>query len=202
MGAEQKKEKNGLLNRGVLAMVVTHALVHAAGNMRSTLMPFIKDDFNLDNYQVGIISAIPPLAQAIFSIPAGWISDRSGAKNLVAFSVGLAAAGALIAGFSYNPWMFVVAAALMTLTMTFYHPPAHSYTARLSKPEDRAKSMGLLNAGGTFGISIGPFSIYLLVRFFGLQWRQMYQFWVIPIILGIVLILMTKTDPVGSPDSA
>jgi len=197
MGAVEKKEKNGLLNRGVLAMVVTHALVHAAGNMRGTLMPFIKDDFDLNNYQVGIISAIPPLAQAIFSIPAGWISDRSGAKNLVAFSVGLAAAGALVAGFSYNPWMFVVAAALMTLTMTFYHPPAHSYTARLSKPEDRAKSMGLLNAGGTFGISIGPFSIYLLMTFFGLQWRQMYQFWVIPIILGIVLIMMTKTDPEG-----
>ena len=200
MGAEQKqgdKKNNGILNKGVLAMVVTHALVHAAGNMRGTLMPYIKKDFNLDNYQVGVISAIPPLAQAIFSIPAGWISDRSGAKNLVAFSVGLAAAGALVAGFSYNPWMFVVAAALMALTMTFYHPPAHSYTARLSRPKDRAKSMGLLNAGGTFGISIGPFSIYLLMKFFGLQWRQMYQFWVIPIVLGIVLIMMTKTDPEG-----
>ncbi|MBT4320266.1 MFS transporter [Candidatus Bathyarchaeota archaeon] len=182
---------------GVVAMVVTHALVHAAGNMRTTLIPFIKEDFELNNYQVGIISAIPPLAQAIFSIPAGWISDRSGAKNLVAFSVGLAALGALVAGFSYSPWMFVVSAALMTLTGTFYHPPAHSYTARLSKPKDRAKSMGLLNAGGTFGISIGPFSIYLLMTFFGLQWRQMYQFWVIPIILGIVLIMMTKTDPEG-----
>lgn len=182
---------------GVVAMVVTHALVHAAGNMRSTLIPFIKEDFELNNYQIGVISAVPPLAQAIFSIPAGWISDRSGAKNLVAFSVGLAALGAFIAGFSYSPWMFVVSAALMTLTGTFYHPPAHSYTARLSKPKDRAKSMGLLNAGGTFGIAIGPFSIYLLMTFFGLQWRQMYQFWVIPIALGILLILMTKTDPEG-----
>ena len=200
MGAEQKqdnKKSNGILNMGVVAMVVTHALVHAAGNMRSTLIPFIKEDFELNNYQIGVISAVPPLAQAIFSIPAGWISDRSGAKNLVAFSVGLAALGAFIAGFSYSPWMFVVSAALMTLTGTFYHPPAHSYTARLSKPKDRAKSMGLLNAGGTFGIAIGPFSIYLLMTFFGLQWRQMYQFWVIPIALGILLILMTKTDPEG-----
>lgn len=200
MGAEQKKDDNNgkyVLNMGVVAMVVSHALVHAAGNMRSTLIPYIKEDFDLNNYQVGIISAIPPLAQAIFSIPAGWISDRSGAKNLVAFSVGLAAAGSLIAGFSYNPWMFVVSAALMTLTMTFYHPPAHSYTARLAKPKDRAKAMGLLNAGGTFGISIGPFSIYLLMTFFGLAWRQMYQFWVVPIVLGIIMVLMTKTDPAG-----
>ncbi len=182
-------------------MVVTHALIHAAGNMRGTLTPFIKDDFNLNNYQIGLISAIPPLAQAIFSIPAGWLSDRSGAKNLVAFSVGLAALGSLIAGFSYNPWMFVVSAALMTLTSTFYHPPAHSYTARLAKPKDRAKSMGLLNAGGTFGIAIGPFSIYLLMTFFGLQWRQMYQFWVIPIVLGVLFILMTKTDPEGETNN-
>lgn len=182
---------------GVVAMVVTHTLVHAAGSMRGTLIPDIKEDFDLNNYQIGIISAIPPLAQALFSIPAGWISDRSGAKKLIAFSVGLATLGALVAGFSYNPWMFVIAAALMTLTSTFYHPPAHSYTARLSKPKDRAKSMGLLNAGGTFGFAIGPFSIYLLTKYFGFQWRQMYQFWIIPIALGIVLIMMTKTDPEG-----
>ncbi len=201
MGEQQKKEKeqndSGLINLGIIAMVVTHALVHAAGNMRTTLNPILKEDFDLSNLQIGIISAVPPLAQAIFSIPAGWISDRSGAKKMVTFSVVLAALGALIAGFSYNPWMFVVSAALMTLTSTFYHPPAHSYTARVSKPKDRAKAMGLLNAGGTFGIAIGPLSISILMGGLGFQWRQLYLFWVIPIVLGIIMIIFTKTDPAG-----
>ena len=190
------KEKKPILNMGILAMVVTHALVHAAGNMQSTIYPDIKRDFQLNNFQIGVISAVPPLSQAIFSIPAGWISDRFGSKKIIALSMGMAALGALIAGFSISPWMFVVAAVLFTLTSTFYHPPAHSYTARTSTIRERAKTMGFLNAGGTFGVSLGPLSVSILLSL-GLVWKQVYQFWVIPIILGIIFLLSVKTDPKG-----
>ena len=196
MEPKQAEKKPPLLNMGVLAMVVTHALIHAAGNMRSTIYPEIKADFQLSNYQIGIISAVPPLSQAIFSIPAGWISDHQGSKKVIAISLGMAAIGAAIAGFSVNPWMFVVSAVFLTLTSTFYHPPAHSYSARVASPEDRSKAMGFLNAGGTFGISLGPLSVSVLLSL-GFAWRQVYQFWIIPIILGIVFLLMIKTDPRG-----
>jgi len=189
-------DKPPIFNIGIMAMVITHALIHAAGNMRSTIYPEIKADFQLSNYQIGIISAVPPLSQAIFSIPAGWISDRQGSKKVIAISLGMAAIGAAIAGFSVNPWMFVVSAVFLTLTSTFYHPPAHSYSARVASPEDRSKAMGFLNAGGTFGISLGPLSVSILLSL-GFAWRQVYQFWVVPIILGIVFMLMVKTDPRG-----
>ena len=190
------KEKKPILDMGILAMVVTHALVHAAGNMQSTIYPDIKREFQLNNFQIGVISAVPPLSQAIFSIPTGWISDRFGSKKIIALSMGMAALGAVIAGFSISPWMFVVAAVLFTLTSTFYHPPAHSYTARTSTIRERAKTMGFLNAGGTFGVSLGPLSVSILLSL-GLVWKQVYQFWVIPIILGIIFLLSVKTDPKG-----
>lgn len=191
---EKTVEKSPLMNMGIMAMVITHALVHAAGGMRSTIMPEIKEDFLLNNFQIGVISAVPPLSQAIFSIPAGWISDRFGAKKVIAGSILMAAIGALIAGFSITPWMYVVSAVLLTLTSTFYHPPAHSYSARSASPDDRSKAMGFLNAGGTFGIAIGPLSVSVLIGL-GLAWRQTYQFWVIPIVLGLVLLYLVKTDP-------
>jgi len=193
---ETSKEKKPLFNMGIMAMVVTHALVHAAGNMQSTIYPDIKKDFQLNNFQIGVISAVPPLSQAIFSIPAGWISDRFGSKKIIAISMGMAAVGALIAGFSVSPWMYIVAAVLFTLTSTFYHPPAHSYSARTSTLKDRAKAMGFLNAGGTFGVSLGPLSVSILLSL-GLVWRQVYQFWVIPILLGIIFLMTVKTDPKG-----
>ena len=196
-GEQETAEDTKLLNQGTLAMVVTHALVHAAGNIRSTIMPYLKEDFMLNNLQVGIITAVPPLAQALTSIPAGWISDRYGAKKLVAISVALAALGALVAGFSVNPWMFVVSATLFTLTSTFYHPPAHSYTARVVEPKNRAKAMGYLNAGGTFGVAVGPLSVSILMGYFLLTWKQLYLIWVAPIVLGLVLLLLVKTDPRG-----
>ena len=192
---EKTEEKRPLFNMGILAMVVTHALVHAAGNMQSTLYPELKEDFNLSNFQIGVISAVPPLSQVIFSIPAGWISDRFGSKKIIALSLTMAALGALIAGFSISPWMYVVSAVLMTLTSTFYHPPAHSYSARSAEPKDRSKAMGFLNAGGTFGVAIGPLSISILMGALGFAWRQVYQFWVLPIVAGIVFLLLVKTDP-------
>ncbi|MBN2336556.1 hypothetical protein JXL21_13440 [Candidatus Bathyarchaeota archaeon] len=56
---EQETTKDTkLLNQGTLAMVVTHALVHAAGNIRTTIMPYLKEDFMLNNLQVGVITAV------------------------------------------------------------------------------------------------------------------------------------------------
>jgi len=85
-----------------------------------------------------------------------------------------------------------VALTLMTLTSTFYHPPSHSYTARMVDDEDRSKAMGFLNAGGTFGVALGPLSITVLMGYLAFQWRQVYLFWVAPIALGLVLVFFLR----------
>lgn len=184
----------GLFSLGILSMIVTHALVHAAGNLRSTLYPILMDEFHLTNLQVGIIAAVPPLTQAIFSVPAGWVSDRYGAKKIIIASLIMAGTGALLAGIAQNAWVYILASVFLTLTSTFYHPPSHVYCAIAVPKEDRAKAMGMLNAGGTFGISLGPLSITILMGMLFFTWRQLYLFWVPLILLGIVLMLMVKTE--------
>ncbi len=188
-------KNSGSFTYGLYAMMITHALVHAAGNIRGTLYPILKDEFVMTNQQIGIIAAIPPLAQALLSIPAGSMSDRYGAKKLVALSIGMAAIGAIIAGFTLNPWMYIVAATLLTLNSTIYHPPAHSYTARVVGVKDRAKAMGVLNAGGTFGVAVGPLSITILMGWLAFTWRQLYLFWVTPILLGLILLYFIRAEP-------
>ena len=141
-------KKSSLFSFALLAMVATHALIHAAGNMRSTMIVELREEFVLSNMEIGLISAIPSLVSVLFTLPVGWMSDRYGARRLVELSVGMAAAGALIAGFTVSPAMYIVGLVLMTLTSTFYHPPSHSYTARMVDVGDRSKAMGFLNAGG------------------------------------------------------
>ena len=175
-------------------MIITHTLVHSAGNIRSTLYPILKDEFLLTNQHIGIIAAIPPIVQSIFSLPAGHMSDRYGAKKLIALSIGMGALGALIAGFTINPWMFIVATTLLTLNSTIYHPPAHSYSARLVENKDRAKAMGFLLAGGTFGVALGPLSITLLMGVLAFTWRQLYLFWVGPILSGFLFLYFAKIE--------
>ncbi len=186
-----------LLSLGLLLMVVIHALVHAAGNMRSTLYPLLKEEFSLTNQQIGLIAAIPTICTVLLSIPVGLFSDRFGPKKMIALSVIMAAVGAFLGSISANPWMYITASTLLTLNSTLYHPPAQSYTSSITKPGDRVRALGIWNAGGTFGVSLGPLSISVLMGFFAFQWRQVYQFWVLPILLGLVALYLVD-DSAGA----
>ena len=189
-----KRGQVKIFSYGLSAIVITHALVHSAGNITSTLYPILKEEFVLTNQQIGLIAAIPPLVQALLSIPAGHMSDRYGVKKLIALSIAMGGIGALIAGFTINPWMYIVAATLLTLNSTIYHPSAHSYTVRLVEKKDQAKALGFLNAGGTFGIAIGPLSITILMGWLSLTWRQLYLFWIGPIVLGFFILYFIKIE--------
>jgi MFS family permease len=189
-----------LFSLGLLLTVLIHVLVHVAGNMRTTLLPVLKEEFHLTNQQIGLILAIPALVQILFAIPTGFLSDRFGAKRLIALSILLAASGAVLGSLAVNPWMYVVATTLLTLNSTLYHPAAQSYVISITPIRDRARALGFWNGGGTLGVSMGPLSISLLMGVFALQWRQVYLFWVLPILGGFIpLFFLRDSAPLGHP---
>lgn len=173
-------------------MVLIHALVHAAGNIRSAIFPILQEEFSLSNQQVGLIVAIPSLCQLLFSVPTGVLSDRFGAKKLIALSIIMATAGAFLGSVSMNPWMYIVATTLLTLNSTVYHPPSQSYVSNITRPKDRSRALGIWHAGGTTGVSLGPLSVTILMGIFAFQWRQIYRFWVLPILFGLVALYFVK----------
>ena len=180
------------MSSSLLIMVLTHMLVHAAGNMRTTLFPVLKEEFALTNQQVGIIVAIPSLCQFLLSIPSGMVSDRFGPKKLIAASILIAAVGALLGSVSSTPWMFIIASTLLTFNSTLYHPPAQSYVSDITNPKDRSRALGIWHSGGTTGVSLGPLSISILMGVFAFNWRQIYGFWIIPILFGLVVLYFVK----------
>jgi len=192
MGENEKKSWRSLMSGSLLIMVLTHMLVHAAGNMRTTLFPVLKDEFALTNQQVGLIVAIPSLIQFLLSVPSGMVSDRFGPRNLMATSIVTAAVGAFLASISTTPWMFIVASTLLTFNSTLYHPPAQSYVSDITSPRDRSRALGIWHSGGTTGVSLGPFSVSILMGVLAFGWREIYGFWIIPILLGLVGLYFVK----------
>ncbi len=193
------KQFSSILTYGLFIMVFTHTLTHTFQNIHTALFPVLKEEFSLGYYELGLIAAIPPLCQTILSIPAGMFSDRLGTKKMVLFSQILSCAGSIIAGFTQNPWMLIAAVSLLYLNTTFYHPASYSYVSKTFTPKDRSKALGFLGGGGTLGMAIGPLSISILMGFFAFQWRQVYLFWFIPLLIGLLLVLRIKSDPIESP---
>ena len=188
----EKSTWGRLMSGSLILMVLTHMLVHAAGNMRNTLFPVLKEEFALTNQQVGLIVAIPSLVQLLLSVPSGMVSDKFGPKKLIAASILIAAIGALLGSVSTTPWMFIIASTLLTFNSTLYHPPAQSYVSDITSPQDRSRALGIWHSGGTTGVSLGPLSISILMGVFAFSWRQIYGFWIIPILFGLVVLYFVK----------
>jgi MFS family permease len=189
---DKRSTFRSLMSGSLLIMVVTHMLVHAAGNMRTTLFPVLKEEFALTNQQVGLIVAIPSLIQFLLGIPSGMFSDRFGPKKIIGASILIAATGAFLGSISLTPLMYIVATTLLTFNSTLYHPPAQSYVSDITRPQDRSRALGIWHSGGTTGVSLGPLSISILIGVLAFHWRQVYAFWIIPILLGLVSLYFVK----------
>ena len=192
-GEGRKSTFERLMSRSLIIMVLSHTLVHAAGNMRTTLFPVLKEEFALTNQQVGLIVAIPSLIQFIVSVPSGMISDKFGPKRIIAASILIATIGAILGSISYTPLMYIIASTLLTFNSTLYHPPAQSYVSDITNPGDRSRALGIWHSGGTTGVSLGPLSISLLMGVFAFSWRQVYGFWIIPTLLGLASLYFVKS---------
>jgi MFS family permease len=91
--------------------------------------------------------------------------------------------------------MLIVAVSLVYVNTTVYHPAAYSFVTRLFEPRARLKALGVHGAGGTLGVALGPISITILMGVFALGWRQVYLFWSLPLLLGIVAVLFLRSAP-------
>ena len=189
---EKAKKAVSFINYGLIVMTVTHVLTHVFGGVHPAIFSILREEFSLSLQQLGIIAAIPPLLQAIVSIPTGLLSDRFGAKKMVLVSLVVALLGALLASQTTNPLMFIVAISIVYLNITIYHPASYSYTSNLFDGPERPKALGLHGAGGTLGHAIGPLSVSILIGLLGLEWRQVYLLLGAPLLLGIVMILFLK----------
>lgn len=190
-----EKKNNSIFSYALLMMIVTHALTHVFTRVHTTLFPILKDEFSLSLQQLGLIAAIPPLCQTILSIPTGLLSDRIGAKIMLLVSLAVATLGCFFASQALSPAMLIVAVSLVYVNTTMYHPAAYSFITKLFEPKGRLRALGIHGAGGTFGVAIGPISISIIMGVLALGWRQVYVFWIFPLLLGIIATLRIKSEP-------
>ncbi|MCK4953642.1 MFS transporter, partial [Candidatus Bathyarchaeota archaeon] len=192
------KKSFSLLNYGLFVMTITHTLNHVFTRIHPALFPVFRVEFGLSLQQFGIIDAIPSLCSTILTIPSGFLTDKLGSRTILIISFLISGIGAIALSQSVNLIMLTISLSAVIITQTLYHPAAYTYVSKLFSEKDMSKSLGIQNAGGPLGMSLGPLSLSLLVGILGWKWRSLYLFWAFPILAIIITIWKLKPQVLES----
>lgn len=128
------------------------------------LLPFYAEKLGASPFLVGWLIGIYALCQLISGPLLGRMSDRTGRKPLLVVSQMGTFAGFLLTAFAPNLWILFAARAIDGSTAGNLSL-AQAYISDVTKPEDRAKSFGIIGIAFGMGFLIGPAISGFLARY-------------------------------------
>ena len=131
---------------------------------------------------IGLAIGIYGLAQAIFQIPFGLLSDRIGRKPLIVGGMWLCGIGVLLLVLTHTVWLWTLEAGLIGFGMAMLYPTLGAAVADVSPPAQRSTLLGVYRFWRDFGYAVGALSMGLLA-----QWTQGLDvtFWLV----GVAMLL-------------
>ena len=186
----------------LVATVAGHGIKHIFNSAFFILLPEIKTGLLLSNTQVGTLSTVRNVVGGLFNLPAGFTADRFSRRRaeILGLSIALVGFFAMLLGLAPNFWVAMVASALMTAAIAFWHPAAISSLSRHFAAR-RGFAIALHGTGGSLGETIGPTLAGALIIVLG--WRLVLQWSVIPgILLGLLVWFVLRSVPTGESAAA
>ena len=175
--------------------VLSHFSHHVITALIVPLLPYIRNDFALDYTQSGFVISAFSLSYGIGQLPAGWLADRMGTRNLITISiVGVALAG-LMVGLSHTYILMVLCLIGMGIAGGGYHPSAPPLISASVAPENRGFALGCHVIGGSASFFLSPLIGAAIATAFG--WRGAFIGLAMPSILfGIIFYqVLGRLDP-------
>ncbi len=175
-----KQRMNHRERRAVLLLGTAHALTHSMMLTFPAILIPLMDEFKLNLFGVGILGNIGYFLFGAGALPAGFLSDRWGAKRVLnLFFLGSLIA-CLIIFFSKNVVMMAFGLLLAGASASLYHPSGLSYLTQHVR--QRGKALGYHGMAGNVGLAAAPSLAALGAMHLG--WRSVYL--VLAVLFGIV----------------
>lgn len=120
------------------------------------LMPHFAETFGATPFVYGLLAASYSLMQFLFVPVWGRLSDRLGRRPILLVSIAGSAVSFVLLGTARSLGQLFLARVLSGLA-TSNLSVAQAYVADITRPEDRARGMGLVGAAFGLGFVVGPF---------------------------------------------
>lgn len=142
-------------------------------------------EWNLSDFQLGIVGTIFTVVYAIAGVPLGRMADSGARRKIMGW--GLLAWSGLTAinGLAWNFWTFLLVRMGIGVGEASYAPAANSLIGDLFPAHKRARAMGIFMLGLPLGLLLAFFTVGLMVQAFD-SWRAPFFIAAVP---GIVLAL-------------
>jgi DHA1 family tetracycline resistance protein-like MFS transporter len=139
-----------------LAVIVLIVLVDLLGFtlVMPLLAPFARE-YRFSGLQIGLLFAAFPLCQLVAGPVLGRLSDRYGRRPVLVVSQAGTALSFLVLGLSRHFWVMLLARMLDGASGGNILV-AQAYVADVTKPEDRARGLGLIGMAFGLGFVLGP----------------------------------------------
>ena len=173
----------------------THLSHDMTTGLLIALLPFIRQDMDLNYFQAGLLVSAYSVTSGFSQIFGGWVGDRI-RRRWISITFGLLGVG--LSGFaaglmpSYNT--LLIAMVFMGIFAGFYHPSAVPALSSLFE-DRRGKAIGLHMIGGSIGFGIGPFIGTAIAA--TLNWHMAFTILCLPaLIAGLwVALWLRKIEP-------
>jgi DHA1 family tetracycline resistance protein-like MFS transporter len=112
-------------------------------------------DYGASTVELAILGSIYSVMQFFFSPIWGRLSDRHGRRPILLMSLAGSVLSYFLFAFAQSLWLLTLSRALAGIFAANIST-AQAYIADVTKPEDRAKGMGLIGAAFGIGFTLGP----------------------------------------------
>jgi MFS family permease len=187
---EKKKERR----RTLFALSFGYFIDQGEGQAMSVLFPTLQALWGLSYSNLGLISTIRNLLQALSSPFWGYLSDKISRKKVIIFGTGIWGLWTAAVGLTQNFGQLLTIRAISGIGLGCLMPATFSIMSDTFPPKDRGKSLGIMEATGIVGIIVATIGLGFLAS--PELWRWGYfLLGGFSVISGIVVWLFVK-EPV------
>jgi MFS transporter, Spinster family, sphingosine-1-phosphate transporter len=146
------------------------------------LFSFLKADFNLTDFELGLIGTVFMIVHATGSVPLGILADKWIRKNIIAMGVAVWSAATFVTGLVQNFTQLLITRGVVGIGEASYAPAATSLIADNFPVEKRARASSVFHLGMFLGGTAGMILAGLIGSSLG--WRMCFFLVAIP---GLIL---------------
>lgn len=150
----------------------SHFVTHLFMTLFSAVMGVIAGENSMSFMAIGMIANVGYFLYGLGGLPAGYLADRFGAKQVLTVGVFGMSISSLLVGVSLGTWTFALAYALLGLFCSIHHPAGLSFIAR-GVGTRRGKAMGIHGVLGNLGMFLAPMTAGGCIWLFH-SWRAAY----------------------------